>query len=119
MVLTQRSDTLKKARHRYIETSYYLIKWLLGPPPWEDATAYEAVNGYHVRAAVSFREMSKGERSEAARNRLAQLDEMDKIDVNEDIDRALLKSIKDYGEQGGWQFNEVWPIFRPAFGQNL
>ena len=111
LVLTQRSDTVQKARHRYIKTSYYLSKWVLGPPPWEDTGAYEAVNEYHVKAALTFREMSSGERREAARNRLAQLEEADKVDVDDDLDGALLKSIKDYGEQGRWQFNGFWLLF--------
>ena len=35
LVLTQRSETRKKAYWRYIETGFYMAKWLLGPPPWQ------------------------------------------------------------------------------------
>ena len=54
-MLTQRSETRKKAYWRYIETGYYMKRWLLGPPPWEEDSAYRTVNEYHIKAANSFR----------------------------------------------------------------
>ena len=33
-----------------------MARWLLGPPPWQEDSAYKAVNEYHVKAADSFRE---------------------------------------------------------------
>ena len=59
MVLTQRSETKRKAYFRYIETGYYMTRWLLGPAPWEEDTAYKAVNEYHIRAALSFRDIGR------------------------------------------------------------
>ena len=55
-MLTQRSETRRKAYWRYIETGHYMARWLLGPPPWQEDSAYKAVNEYHVKAASSFRE---------------------------------------------------------------
>ena len=58
-MLTQRSETKRKAYFRYIETGYYMTRWLLGPAPWEEDTAYKAVNEYHIRAALSFRNIGR------------------------------------------------------------
>ena len=73
MVLTQKSETIKKARGRYIDTGYFMTKWLQGPPPWEDNHLYHIVNNYHLKAAEKFRSMDKHERRLAAKDRLSEL----------------------------------------------
>ena len=67
------SETIKKARGRYIDTGYFLTKWLQGPPPWEDNQLYHMVNNYHLKAAEKFRSMDKYERRLAAIEKLTQL----------------------------------------------
>ena len=62
---------------------------LLGPPPWEDNTVYKTVNGYHYEALKKFSHLTKEEREEAAKNKIACLDPLDKMPIDEELDKVI------------------------------
>lgn len=94
LVLTQKTETKKKAFYRYIDTGYFMARWLLGPAPWEDDSMYKIVNGYHKSAANQMRKMSKNQRQDQADKIISQLEATDRMPTNDPLDQALLESVR-------------------------
>lgn len=96
LVLTQKSETKKKAFFRYIDTGYYMSRFLQGPAPWENDNIFHIVNQYHSKAAEMARKMTKNQRHQAAKDKLEQLKAEDKIPLNDEFDQALMSDLEYY-----------------------
>lgn len=89
LVLTQKSETKVKAFKRYVDTGYFMTRWLMGPAPWEDTHYFDMVNKYHSEAAKKLNSMDKKQRSEAAKARIDELLPKDRMPHDELLDQVV------------------------------
>lgn len=114
LVLTERSETVKKARWRYIDTSYYMTQWYRGPAPWENASYWNMVNTYHKQAANKLCEMTKEQRSSRAQEVVENLNPDEKMQIN-DLDKALLNNLRHIRENG----IQTFPVYERYMKSHL
>ena len=66
LVLTRKSGDSRSAFRRYLETFYYISVWY-STKPWEDVSSWTRVNGMHLAAAKTMRNMTREEREKKAK----------------------------------------------------
>ena len=118
LVLTQKTETKKKAFYRYIDTGYFMARWLLGPPPWENEQMYKIVNGYHKSAANKMRNLSKNQRQDKADELIAHLEAEEKMLTNDPLDQAMLASVRGHpNSQRNHEIHEEYIKSETVFSQ--
>jgi hypothetical protein len=60
LVLTQKSETVKKAFRRYAHTGFFILQ-LYSELPWKETSIVRRVNKFHSNAAEKIRQKSKFE----------------------------------------------------------
>ena len=57
--------------------------------PWEDNSIYKTVNGYHEEALKKFSDLTKKEREDAAKTKIACLSHEDKMPCDTELDKVI------------------------------